>query len=192
MRSWAPDSGVRRHGKGTVNGSSGKFSLEPMTEEVARQIAGWRYRGEHALYNTAPDAVEEEVKTLLNPHCAYYAVWHDECGLFGFCCYGQEAQVPGGDYGVEAVDIGLGIRPDLIGRGMGADFLQAVLTHIEESEGPALLRATIAAFNGSCRRIFEKAGFHQEQVFSVAEERDLEFVVAVKDPARSSPTKVTQ
>lgn len=158
------------------------LTVRPMTEAYAREIAGWRYHGEYALYNTAPDDVEDEVKTLLNPEFAYHAAWENEYGLFGFCCYGKDAQAPGGDYTGEAVDVGLGMRPDLIGRGMGTEFLQAVLAHIEGAGGAMRLRATIATFNSRCRQVFEKAGFLHEQTFSVAETGDLEFVVVVRQP----------
>ena len=83
------------------------LKLTSMTEEFAREIVGWRYPGQYELYNSAPSDVEEDVQALLKAENAYYAVWSDEYGLFGFCCYGPEAQAPGGDYSEAALDVGL-------------------------------------------------------------------------------------
>jgi len=158
------------------------LKLTSMTEEFAREIVGWRYPGQYELYNSAPSDVEEDVQALLKPENAYYAVWSDEYGLFGFCCYGPEAQAPGGDYSEAALDVGLGIRPDLAGRGMGLAFLEAILAFAREQYGDVRFRATIAAFNARSRRVFEKAGFRHEQAFVSAARPGLEFVVVVKDP----------
>jgi ribosomal-protein-alanine N-acetyltransferase len=64
---------------------------------------------------------------LLRPDYHYYAV-HDATGvLVGFCCYGEDAQVAGGDYAAPALDVGMGLRPDLVGQGRAHGFLQAIL-----------------------------------------------------------------
>ena len=158
------------------------LTLAPMTEEYAREIVGWRYPGQYELYNTAPEDVEEDVQALLKPDNAYYAVWNDEYGLFGYCCYGPEAQVPGGDYTTEALDIGLGMRPDLAGRGMGLEFLEAILAFARARQGDIRFRATIAVFNTRSRRVFEKAGFRPEWSFAAEGRQGLEFVIVVTDP----------
>ena len=161
------------------------LTLAPMTEEYAREIVGWRYPGQYELYNSAPEDVEEDVQALLKPEHAYYAVWSDEYGLFGYCCYGPEAQVPGGDYAQDdlgvALDIGLGMRPDLAGRGMGLEFLEAILTYARTQQSDVSFRATIAVFNLRSRRVFEKAGFRHQRSFVAESGQGLEFVVVIQD-----------
>lgn len=56
----------------------------------------------------------------------YAALSKDE--LVGFFSFGAEAQVPGGDYdNAKALDIGLGMRPDLTGKSLGLGFVEAGL-----------------------------------------------------------------
>lgn len=157
-----------------------QFAFLPMTDGYAREIVAWRYPAEYDLYNTDPMHVSEDVRALTDPANAYYAVWDEEFGLFGFCCFGKDAQVPGGDYGADALDVGLGMRPDLAGQGKGTAFLQAILEFADAEMGPRGYRATIAANNARSRRVFEKAGFALEQSFHSRSLPPIEFVVMVK------------
>ncbi len=92
--------------------------------------------------------------------------------------------MPGGDYnGYNALDVGLGLRPDLTGRGMGLAFLQAILDFAKRQYETDRFRATITAFNRRSLRIFEKAGFRPLQTFMSASAHPIEFVVVVKEPA---------
>lgn len=140
------------------------FVLKSMTEMAAREIAGWQYGGEYARYNTDPEDVEGAVRDFLDPSLDYWAVWHPDYGLAGFCCYGVEAHVPGGDYTESAIDVGLGLRPDLMGRGLGRWVLDAVMA--ERADEGLPFRATVAAYTGRSRRLFEKAGFVEEHSFT--------------------------
>jgi len=161
------------------------LTFTPMTAEFAREIVSWRYPGQYELYNSAPEDVEEDVQALVRAENEYFAVWSDEYGLFGFCCYGREAQVPGGDYSEDALDVGLGIRPDLAGQGMGHGFLEAILAFARGQRGDVSFRATIASFNARSLRVFEKAGFLRQQSFAVPGRAGLEFFVMVKAPQAS-------
>ena len=55
----------------------------------------------------APEAVAEVVRFFIDPQNRYYQI-EDERGDFAaFCCFGWDAQVPGGDYSADALDVGL-------------------------------------------------------------------------------------
>jgi len=158
-----------------------QLTLTPMTETVALAILHWQYPEPYALYNLKVENEAEEIRCFLDPRNDYNAL-HDETGrLVGFCCFGQEARVPGGDYSEEALDIGLGMRPDLIGQGFGGAFLAAILAFADQEFTPKRLRATIAMFNGRSMRVFAKAGFQPVQTFLSRSESPLEFVVMVKE-----------
>ena len=96
---------------------STKLSYSPMIESEARQIVRWRYPPPYDIYNLS-DA-EETILYALNPNNRFYAMKDKKEELVGFCSFGQDAQVPGGDYRIDALDIGLGIHPDLTGFGKG-------------------------------------------------------------------------
>jgi hypothetical protein len=58
----------------------------------------------------------------------YYAVFDEREGIVGYFCLGEEARVPSGyRQGVyvgsaSVMDIGIGMRPDLTGKGLGGQF----------------------------------------------------------------------
>ena len=84
-------------------------------------------------------------------------------GLAGFVCFGAEAQVSGardaGLYVADALDIGLGLRPDLTGHGLGDAFVAACLDHARRTRHPRSLRLAVAEFNQRAIRVYERAGF---------------------------------
>lgn len=138
-------------------------TIRPMSDAEAHAIVGWRYDPPYDVYGTGaedPDAV----RSLLLPENAYYAILqHGD--LIGFCCFGHEAQVPGGDYREDAVDVGIGLRPELTGQGLGGQVLAAVLDVGRQTFGAGRFRATIAAWNRRSIRTFEKLGFKQTAMF---------------------------
>ena len=95
-----------------------KLLVEPLTAEQVRAFMAWEYAGSYAVYNMAPEN-EEDRRFFLDPENGYFGICNESGELLGFCNFGADARVPGGDYGAEAVDIGMGMRPDLTGREWG-------------------------------------------------------------------------
>ena len=71
----------------------------------------------------------------------------------------------GRDYSTSALDIGLGVCPDLTGQGKGSHYVNAVIDFARRTYSPDQLRVTIAAFNSRAQRVWEKAGFQFVQKF---------------------------
>ena len=136
-----------------------------MDEASARAASSWRYAAPYELYNPDPDRVEQEVQAFLDPQNAYHTVVDEQDGLVAFCCFGPDAQVAGGDYSAGALDIGLGVRPDLTGQGRGGTYIQAVLDFAVRTYAPAAIRVTVARFNKRALRVWEKAGFRPVRTF---------------------------
>ena len=147
------------------------FVFAPMDDVSAHAITEWRYQPPYDVYNLQPgEDVEEAVAYLLDPQNAFYTingrvVEREPVGLLAYCSFGQDAQVPGGDYSQEALDIGLGVRPDLTGQGYGLTFVAAVLDFAHRHFRPAAFRVTIAEFNERAQRAWQKAGFRPAQTF---------------------------
>jgi ribosomal-protein-alanine N-acetyltransferase len=155
------------------------FTFHSMDEASAREILVWRYEPPYDVYNADTDKAEEFVQALLDPAYAYHAIT-DECGeLVGYCCFGTDARVPGGDYGADALDIGLGMRPDLTGQGRGGDFFAAIVDFARRAFAPRALRVTVAAFNRRAIRVYERAGFEHKQAFQRSGD-GMEFVILVR------------
>jgi [ribosomal protein S18]-alanine N-acetyltransferase len=144
-----------------------EFCIAPIAEVEARAVVGWRYTGPLAIYNCPMEEAEATVRTMLDPATPYYAA-HDATGaLAGFCCFGADARVPGGDYADDtALDVGLGLRPDLAGRGLGPAFVDAIVSFAQRQFHQRRFRLTVAAWNRRAIRAYETAGFIQTHTFA--------------------------
>jgi len=155
------------------------YIFRPPTEADARAILGWRYRGIYAAYNANPSRLAAGLASLLDPANRYFAIFAPDGTLSGFCCFGAEARVPGGEYTEPpALDVGLGMRPDLTDGGRGLKFFRAILAAGECRYDPPRFRLTVATFNERAQRVYERAGFCSCVTFRRGGERDaLEFLL---------------
>ncbi len=129
-----------------------------MTPEVATRIAAWTYPGVYAFYNFTQDA--ETMRELLDG--SYFACFDEAGALTGFFCFGASARILAEEtdvYAQDMLDVGLGMRPNLCGKGGGAAFVKEGLAFAYATFGAAHVRLTVAAFNLRAIRAYEKAGF---------------------------------
>lgn len=178
------------------------FTFQPVDEVAARAITGWRYPEPYAFYNLSATASSLEhaavVRELLDPALRYYAVWCAREGalLAGFCCFGPAARVgisrqPAVYAGSDLLDIGLGLRPDLTGRGLGGAFLRSVLVFGTEQFAPGGFRLTVATFNQRAIRVYERAGFAPDhRVLLESSRGPREFLVMTRPPLSSAESNV--
>jgi RimJ/RimL family protein N-acetyltransferase len=129
--------------------------IRRLTDTDVRQVTGWRYEGRYSTY---------DVTGGISPGLGYYAVENDR-RLVGFCCFGAEARVPGVAAEAGTLDVGYGLRPDLVGRGLSRAFIAAILAFGVERYRPRRLRVLILRWNERSRRAalrqgFEPAGEH--------------------------------
>ncbi|HHY53888.1 MAG TPA: GNAT family N-acetyltransferase [Chloroflexi bacterium] len=157
-----------------------RVTFAPITAPEARTVLCWRYPDMGAYPEPDDEELEHDIAALLRPDYHYFAA-HDETGrLIGFCCFGEDAQVPGGDYSLPALDIGLGLHPDLTGRGLSHSFLEKILAFGVEIFAPEYFRATVAAVNIRSLRLFEGSGFYFIQTFVSGEVRNHRFHVLLR------------
>jgi RimJ/RimL family protein N-acetyltransferase len=152
-----------------------------MSEHHARDILMWHYDDQYAFYNANPTEIESDVANFLDPQNSYHSISLDG-ELIGFFCLGPDAQVGGGDYTSEdALDVGLGLRPDLTGRGMGREVLMGVLEYARGQYAPRLFRTTVAGFNHRALRLCESVGFRPQHTFAGSTRHgEMEFLQMVK------------
>lgn len=143
----------------------GAFTFHKMDETNARQIATWQYNPPYDFYNLAASDLEKHVQAFLTPRYHYYTVWNEAGDFIAFRCFGEDAQVPGGDYSQEALDMGGGLRPDLTGKGLGVSVIKAALEFARQNFAPQAFRTTVAAFNKRALRVCEKADYRPVQTF---------------------------
>ena len=127
-----------------------RYEIRPMTAADAEAIAGWRYPGEYGFYDADRDPAD--LAELLDP-----AEW----GTRYFAVDGEGELI--GDFVLklvgDRVEIGLGLRPDLTGRGLGLGFLRAGLRFAAERYGTERAALAVAAFNRRAIIVYERAGF---------------------------------
>jgi ribosomal-protein-alanine N-acetyltransferase len=142
------------------------YVFRPINEEEARAVVAWRYEAPYDFYDMANDP--EGLEELLGPperRRGYYAALSGG-ELVGFVCFGPGGQVPSFDYADDgSLDIGLGLRPDLTGRGLGFEFLIACLEFGRRRFAPTGFRLAVAMFNERAIRVYERAGFRRVEVF---------------------------
>lgn len=152
-----------------------------LTEADVRDLLGWRYDPPYDVYNLDTSAANDTVAFFLAPDNGYFAVRDAESALVGFCCFGYEGQVPGGDYSVAALDVGVGMRPALAGQGRGHGFVGAVLRHAQKMYAPERLRVTVATFNRRSQRVFMRHGFRRHSSFIRTTGQTRAYVILIKE-----------
>ena len=130
------------------------LDIEPMTAAWAAEVVTWRHPPPYDTYDVLP----EERANLLEPHYRYHAVL-DGDELVGYCCFGEDGQVPGGTYRDGELEVGWGMRPDLMGQGRGRAFAEAILEYGVRTYRPRALGLTIAEFNGRSQAVAVGQGF---------------------------------
>jgi ribosomal-protein-alanine N-acetyltransferase len=133
-----------------------EFEIRPMTAADAQAVAAWRYPGEYSFYDA--DADPDDLAELLDPaewgH-RYFAA--DELGQH------QLAGVLVVKLTGHVAEIGLGLRPDLTGRGLGESFLRACLRFASAALGAQGFTLAVAAFNRRAITVYQRAGFQETE-----------------------------
>jgi [ribosomal protein S18]-alanine N-acetyltransferase len=130
------------------------MEIRPLTDTDAEAIATWRYPGRYATY---------DVGEIVTPERGFWAVEH-EADLVGYCCFGHDARVPGVAEEEGILDVGYGMRPDLMGQGLGGEFVGAILDFAIRGFSPRRLRLLILDWNDRSRKVADALGFQNEGV----------------------------
>ena len=135
-----------------------EFHFESLTQADAEAVADWRYPEPYSFYDWTADP--DDLRELLEParRCeAYCAVRDDEHELVGYFDFKTKEE--------ETLEIGLGLRPDLTGRGIGASFLAAGLEFARARFAPKRVTLAVATFNERAITVYERAGFARGRVY---------------------------
>jgi ribosomal-protein-alanine N-acetyltransferase len=141
------------------------YKIHPITNQEAEDIATWLYPSPYKMYNLSLDVIPK----LLDPLNRYFAVRDPNDRLVGYCCFGSEARVMGGNYideGLSILDVGVGMQPDRIGKGEGIRFVNDILFYGMKRYNPIKFRVTIADFNKRSLRTFMSLGFEETNRFT--------------------------
>jgi RimJ/RimL family protein N-acetyltransferase len=116
--------------------------IEAADDLMFRERDAWRYDPPYDFY-------DGDGLPVKNPEF-FFAVRDDEGALVGFYFFG-----PDGD----ALFYGLGLRPDLTGRGLDEQFVLAGLEFARSLHGQRRVVLNVAAFNERAIRLYRRVGF---------------------------------
>lgn len=155
-----------------------EFQFCPLENCHALVILGWQYPAPYDVYNFRENNRQADLSYLLEPQNSFFAILNQHGELEGYCSFGADGRVPGGDYSKQALDIGMSIRPDLIGQGNGKRYATAVARYGIQHYQITRLRVTIAGFNQRAQRVWQSLGFQTIETFYKTGSRE-KFVVMV-------------
>ena len=150
------------------------MDIVPLTAADAAKIASWRYPGRYATYDVGEAVTAER---------GFWSV-HRDGELVGYCCFGDEARVPGAFEEPGVLDVGYGMRPDLMGRGHGRDFIGAILSFATQRFSPGRFRLLILDWNARSRAAARSVGFEEGGAIRSVEGT---FVVMTLDAGTGDP-----
>lgn len=134
------------------------YTFQIMTQEQAEHIADtWKYDGKYAFYDLTAD--EEDLAEFLDENrrgSTTYAVLQDEemVGFFSFHVL-EEGMI----------EIGLGMKPSMVGKGEGLKFTKAGLEFARSNYSARTFSLSVATFNERAIKVYKKAGFHALETF---------------------------
>jgi [ribosomal protein S18]-alanine N-acetyltransferase len=135
-----------------------ELCIGPLRQEDAEAIAEWRYPEPYSFYDWTADP--DDLRELLDAALrwdAYWAVRDEANELVGYFEFKPKDE--------QTVEIGLGLRPDLTGRGLGGSFLAAGLEFARTRFAPARFVLSVATFNERAIKVYERAGFTRERIY---------------------------
>ena len=135
------------------------MTITYMTEEYARAISLWIYDDKYSFYDHNESIIAEYMDGT------HFACINADEELIGYFCFGTDARIPTKEsdvYNEDILDIGLGLRPDLCGKGHGLLFLNSGLSYAHKRYGTNQFRLSVAAFNERAIKVYRKAGFFEK------------------------------
>ncbi len=130
-----------------------RFQFRPMRLSDALAASHWRYPGAYAIYDL--DLAE----------LVFYAIFRAPLRALGV--YPLAVAIPGDPFisvfslirrGSD-VELGVGMRPDLMGQGLGLEMMLQGMDYARQRLHPATFSLEVATFNRRAIAVYERAGF---------------------------------
>lgn len=109
------------------------------------EIMGWHYERPYDFYDTDADPPTNAER--------YRVVTGDDGRVEAFWYF--EAPEPG------VIEVGIGLRPDLCGRGLGERYMREELEYAQGEWQPRTFRLYVASWNERAIKLYERLGFRE-------------------------------
>jgi [ribosomal protein S18]-alanine N-acetyltransferase len=116
--------------------------IEQASPDVLAQIAGWAYEPPYDFYDGRHEPVRDPDR--------YFAAYGETGSLVGHYYF---------EFEIGVLTYGLGMRPELTGRGLGLEFFRTGLEFGRARFRPERVVLAVAAFNERAVKVYERAGF---------------------------------
>jgi [ribosomal protein S18]-alanine N-acetyltransferase len=129
-----------------------------MSQADAEEIARWRYPEPYSFYDWTADA--DDLAELLDSASrkdAYFAAEDGGGSLVGYFSFKRRSGA--------TLEVGLGLRPERTGQGLGASFIATGLAFARERFAPTRFTLAVATFNERAIKVYERAGFTRGRVY---------------------------
>ena len=128
------------------------YSFNQMDIATAREIADtWKYEAPFDFYDATADP--DDYQEFVDPNSwpgIFYSVWEQQ-ELRGFFSMSSTEHGTG---------VGVGMRPNLVGRGAGTEFVRACLGYAKDRCGVSgSITLSVASFNARAIKVYERFGF---------------------------------
>ena len=139
------------------------YRFESLRWSDARAISRWHYDGVYAFY-------DQDILPMLS-----LALFRAPLGMLGLEAFVVFGDIDGANERIGiftfiqrggVIEIGLAMRPNLTGRGLGQSFFEAGLDFARDRYAPTRFTLDVATFNVRARRVYERAGFHPLDTFT--------------------------
>ncbi|MNZ75724.1 Mycothiol acetyltransferase [compost metagenome] len=131
------------------------MTIQELTDLHAREICQWRYEAPFDIYNwpswetTQKEGIEFGDSSIRDAQ--YAAVLGANHELIGFAQFFPIVGV---------TRLGLGMRPDLCGQGLGPAFVQAILREAQRRAPHNEIDLEVLSWNTRAIRAYERVGFY--------------------------------
>ncbi|WP_249659444.1 GNAT family N-acetyltransferase [Lysinibacillus fusiformis] len=134
------------------------YCFLPISQEQAEDIAyNWHYEGDYSFYDMEAD--QEDLQAFLNPYTRgnVFAVLKKQELVAYFSI------MPVAD---QTMEIGLGMKPSLTGKGLGYNFLKNAIYF---ANYPCeMITLSVATFNLRAIKLYRKVGFQDAHTYMQA------------------------
>lgn len=131
-----------------------EYNFVSMNKEYAHEIAyNWKYNDIYSFYDITAD--EDDLEEFLNEESwsdHYFVVLNEKSEIVGFYSFRFENEI---------MWIGFGLKPELTGRKLGADFVIAGINFGVKKFNykKSYIMLAVALFNKRAIRMYENIGF---------------------------------
>ncbi|WP_458188872.1 GNAT family N-acetyltransferase [Haladaptatus sp. NG-WS-4] len=132
------------------------YEFRPFTAEDADAIVSWHYDSPFDFYDMVSNP--DDLAWFTNPDewDDRHAVFDSDEGRVGFFSFELDDGT---------LEIGLGMHPDLTGRGYGVSFVEVGLAFARKEYDPDEFALAVATFNDRAISVYEAVGFERVGTF---------------------------